>query len=72
MGNTQSASTLTRTTGALDSFVAELAGDIVYEKRYVTICQTSRNDLSKVYFIEALDLRGFSRPSNVAIEMDIW
>jgi phosphoinositide-3-kinase, regulatory subunit 4 len=36
MGNTQSASTLTRTTGALDSFVAELAGDIVYEKGYVT------------------------------------
>lgn len=35
MGNTQSASTLTRTTGALDSFVAELASDIVYEKRYV-------------------------------------
>ena len=31
MGNVQS---LTRTTGALDSFVAELGGDIVYERRY--------------------------------------
>lgn len=33
MGNAQSGSTLTRTTGALDSYVAELGGDIVYEKR---------------------------------------
>ncbi|KAK0194518.1 hypothetical protein F5146DRAFT_1036233 [Armillaria mellea] len=32
MGNTQSGSTLTRTTGALDSFVAELGGEILYEK----------------------------------------
>lgn len=32
MGNVQSGSTLTRTTGALDSFVAELGGDVVYEK----------------------------------------
>lgn len=31
MGNAQS---LTRTTGALDSFVAELGGDIIYERRY--------------------------------------
>ncbi|KAG6334162.1 hypothetical protein ID866_4928 [Astraeus odoratus] len=33
MGNVQSGSTLTRTSGALDSFVAELGGDIIYEKR---------------------------------------
>ncbi|KAF8639172.1 hypothetical protein AX17_001659 [Amanita inopinata Kibby_2008] len=32
MGNTHSGSTLTRTTGALDSFVAELGGDIIYER----------------------------------------
>ncbi|KAF9023922.1 ARM repeat-containing protein [Hymenopellis radicata] len=32
MGNAQSGSTLTRTTGALDSYVSELGGDIVYEK----------------------------------------
>ncbi|KDQ50203.1 hypothetical protein JAAARDRAFT_165024 [Jaapia argillacea MUCL 33604] len=32
MGNTHSGSTLTRTGGALDSFVAELGSDIVYEK----------------------------------------
>ncbi|KAF5350674.1 hypothetical protein D9756_008730 [Leucocoprinus leucothites] len=32
MGNTHSGFNLTRTTGALDSFVAELGGDIVYEK----------------------------------------
>ncbi|EGO26710.1 hypothetical protein SERLADRAFT_355396 [Serpula lacrymans var. lacrymans S7.9] len=32
MGNAQSTSTLTRTTGALDSFVAELGGDVVYDK----------------------------------------
>ncbi|KAF8892933.1 hypothetical protein BD779DRAFT_1798336 [Infundibulicybe gibba] len=32
MGNVQSGSTLTRTTGALDSFIAELGGDIVYDK----------------------------------------
>lgn len=34
MGNVQSGSTLTRTTAALDSFVAELGGDIIYEKWY--------------------------------------
>jgi phosphoinositide-3-kinase, regulatory subunit 4 len=33
MGNVHPGSTLTRTTGALDSFVAELGTDIVYEKR---------------------------------------
>lgn len=32
MGHAQS---LTRTSGALDSFVAELGGDVVYERRYV-------------------------------------
>ncbi|KAL1709450.1 hypothetical protein EV121DRAFT_252818 [Schizophyllum commune] len=32
MGNVQSGSTLTRTTGALDSFVGELGGDVVYDK----------------------------------------
>ncbi|KAF8352075.1 hypothetical protein F5887DRAFT_1068440 [Amanita rubescens] len=32
MGNTPSASTLTRTTGALDSFIAELGNDIIYER----------------------------------------
>ncbi|KAG6841356.1 hypothetical protein C0991_011899 [Blastosporella zonata] len=32
MGNVHSGSTLTRTTGALDSFVAELGGDIIYER----------------------------------------
>ncbi|KAJ4489999.1 hypothetical protein J3R30DRAFT_3277445 [Lentinula aciculospora] len=32
MGNIQSGSTLTRTTGALDSFITELGGDILYEK----------------------------------------
>ncbi|KZT22328.1 WD40 repeat-like protein [Neolentinus lepideus HHB14362 ss-1] len=32
MGNAQSGSSLTRTGGALDSFVAELGNDIVYEK----------------------------------------
>ncbi|KAJ6463912.1 hypothetical protein C8R45DRAFT_1220032 [Mycena sanguinolenta] len=32
MGNSQSGSTLTRTTAALDSFVAELGTDVIYEK----------------------------------------
>ncbi|PFH53431.1 hypothetical protein AMATHDRAFT_187356 [Amanita thiersii Skay4041] len=32
MGNTHPGSTLTRTTGALDSFVAELGGDVIYER----------------------------------------
>ncbi|KAJ7216643.1 hypothetical protein GGX14DRAFT_442277 [Mycena pura] len=32
MGNVQTGSTLTRTTAALDSFVAELGTDIIYEK----------------------------------------
>ena len=32
MGNAQS---LTRTSGALDSFVVELGGDVVYERRCV-------------------------------------
>ncbi|KAF5325055.1 hypothetical protein D9619_009624 [Psilocybe cf. subviscida] len=32
MGNVQSGSALTRTTVALDSFVAELSGDIIFEK----------------------------------------
>ncbi|KAL1745959.1 hypothetical protein HDZ31DRAFT_81556 [Schizophyllum fasciatum] len=32
MARTQQASTLTRTTGALDSFVGELGGDVVYDK----------------------------------------
>lgn len=32
MGNAQS---LTRTSGALDSFVAELGPDVVYERRYI-------------------------------------
>ncbi|KAG7095893.1 hypothetical protein E1B28_006581 [Marasmius oreades] len=32
MGNVQSGATLTRTTGALDSFISELGGDIIYEK----------------------------------------
>ncbi|KAJ7057004.1 hypothetical protein C8F01DRAFT_1153032 [Mycena amicta] len=32
MGNTHSGSTLTRTTAALDSFVAELGSDIIYDK----------------------------------------
>lgn len=35
MGNAQS-STFSRTTGALDSYVTELGGDIVYDRRYVT------------------------------------
>jgi hypothetical protein len=34
MGNAQS---LTRTSGALDSFVAELGTDLVYDKRYVGV-----------------------------------
>lgn len=33
MGNVHPGSTLTRTTGALDSFVAELGADVIYEKR---------------------------------------
>jgi len=33
MGNTHSGINLTRTSGALDSFVADLGGDIMYEKR---------------------------------------
>ncbi|KAG6835274.1 hypothetical protein H0H93_003241, partial [Arthromyces matolae] len=32
MGNAHSGSTLTRSTGAVDSFVAELGGDIIYER----------------------------------------
>jgi hypothetical protein len=35
MGNTQSGSTLTRTSAALDSYVSELGADVVYEKRFV-------------------------------------
>ena len=35
MGNVQSG--WTRTTGALDSFIAELGGDLVYEKRCDTL-----------------------------------
>ena len=34
MGNAQS---LTRTSGALDLFVAELGGDIIYEGRYADV-----------------------------------
>lgn len=34
MGNVHSGTNLTRTAGALDSFVAELGGDIIYDKRY--------------------------------------
>jgi hypothetical protein len=37
MGNVQSGSTLTRTSGALDSFVTELGGDIVYDKGWVVV-----------------------------------
>ena len=37
MGNTQSGSLLTRTGGALDSFVAELGADVVYERRSVLL-----------------------------------
>lgn len=33
MGNVHSGSALTRTTVALDSFVGELGGDIIFEKR---------------------------------------
>lgn len=33
MGNAQSGSSLTRTTVALDSFIAELGGDIIFEKK---------------------------------------
>jgi phosphoinositide-3-kinase regulatory subunit 4 len=33
MGNVHSGFNLTRTSGALDSFVAELGSEIVYEKR---------------------------------------
>lgn len=36
MGNAHSGFNLTRTSGALDSFVAELGGDIIYDKRCVT------------------------------------
>ncbi|KAF9011876.1 other/VPS15 protein kinase [Cyathus striatus] len=36
MGNVHSISSLTRTTGALDSFIADLGGDIVYEKNLGT------------------------------------
>ena len=36
MGNAQS---LTRTSGALDSFVAELGGDVVYERRCVFVAE---------------------------------
>ena len=36
MGNAQS---LTRTSGALDSFVAELGGDVVYERRCVYVAE---------------------------------
>lgn len=42
MGNIQSGSTLARTTGALDAFVAELTPDIVYEKRSVVIAHVVR------------------------------
>jgi len=35
MGNVNSGSELTRTMGALDLFVVELGGDIIYEKRCV-------------------------------------
>ena len=35
MGNVQSGSALTRTTVALDSYVAELGGDIIFEKKCV-------------------------------------
>jgi phosphoinositide-3-kinase, regulatory subunit 4 len=37
MGNIQSGSALTRTTGALDSFVTELGGDVIYEKRWAHV-----------------------------------
>lgn len=33
MGNAQPGSMLTRTTGALDSYVAELGNDIIFDKR---------------------------------------
>jgi len=37
MGNVHSGSALTRTTVALDSYVAELGGDIIFEKRCVLV-----------------------------------
>lgn len=37
MGNVHSGSALTRTTVALDSYVAELGGDIIFEKKCVAI-----------------------------------
>ena len=40
MGNVHSGSTLTRTTVALDSFVGELGGDIIFEKRWVFLSLT--------------------------------
>jgi hypothetical protein len=41
MGNVHSGSALTRTTVALDSYVAELGGDIIFEKKCVAISSIS-------------------------------
>lgn len=61
MGNTPSASTLTRTTGALDSFVAELGHDIIYDRKSVlprlrTTCSHSPS-LGSARFLKTIRCR---------------
>ena len=69
MGNVHSGSALTRTTVALDSFVGELGGDIIFEKRWVChlISQLNSQSLAQVW----VQLDSWRR-WNVAIGMDIW
>lgn len=49
MGNAHSGSALTRTTVALDSFVSELGGDIIFEKKYVRASRVPQSRLGNSY-----------------------
>ncbi|KAG6380174.1 hypothetical protein JVT61DRAFT_8263 [Boletus reticuloceps] len=75
MGNVQSGSTLTRTTGALDALVSELTPDIVYEKsigqaRFLKTvrCRHRNGPLVVKIFIKhdpAISLRAYHRKQKV-------
>ncbi|KAF8128699.1 hypothetical protein EV363DRAFT_1433081 [Boletus edulis] len=75
MGNVQSGSTLTRTTGALDALVSELTPDIVYEKsigqtRFLKTvrCRHRNGPLVIKIFIKhdpAISLRAYHRKQKV-------
>ena len=71
MGNVHSGSALTRTTVALDSFVGELGGDIIFEKRW-GMCHPLISHLNTKSLPQVWVQLDFWRRWNVAIGMDIW